>query len=244
VTFNRRLFLASGASLGVLTLAACSSETASPEPEAAVGAPEASTENAMASDTGVAMYDGSPVDPIAIEPIMNPNGLPDRPIGGVGARVILIEYASPTCPHCATFANNVYPAIKEKYVDTGLITFIIRPFIRNALDAAVFMLAEAAGSESYYSVIETFFERQEQWAFSSTPRDSIEELALQLGFTQETFEAALTNQSLYEGMNSVREQALEEFDLTGTPTFYVNGEKLAGEQSIEEMSAKIDFLLG
>lgn len=240
MTFNRRLFLTSGATFGALTLLGCSSESSNADNSGA-----AETDGSGSTDgSDLAMYDGSPVDPLGVEPIVNPNGLPDRPIGGRGTRVILIEYASPTCPHCATFANNIYPGLKEKYIDTGDITFIIRPFIRNALDAAVFMLAEAAGAEGYYEVIDTFFATQNQWAFSQTPRDAIQEVALQLGFTEESFEAALTNQSLYEGMESMREQALEEFDLTGTPTFYLNGEKLTGEQSFEAFSAKIDPLLG
>jgi protein-disulfide isomerase len=76
--------------------------------------------------------------------LMAPAGIPDKVLGDPAAKVTLIEYASPTCPHCALFSNEVLPLFKEKYVATGKVKFIIRPFARNTLDAAVFMLAEHA----------------------------------------------------------------------------------------------------
>src|SRR5690606_14865637 len=110
------------------------------------------------------------------------------------------EYASPTCPHCATFSNNVLPDFVAAYVDTGKVKLIVRPFVRNVLDAAVFMLAEASGPTNYHNVLSTYFRTQPTWAASQTPRDAILEIAKQLGFTQETFDAALTNQALFTGM--------------------------------------------
>lgn len=169
--------------------------------------------------------------------------LPDHVLGDAEAPVTVIEYASPTCPHCATFHNNVYPAFKEQYVDTGKVKFILRPFVRNVLDAVVFMLAEAAGEDQYHAVVETFFNTQMQWATSNTPRDVIFEIAKQLGFTEQSFETALTNQELFAAMETMREQALEEFGLEGTPTFYVNGKQLTGDQTLEELAAEIDPLV-
>lgn len=184
-------------------------------------------------------------DTYDIAKIMAPKGMVDRPIGGTDTKVTVIEYASPTCSHCAAFAINVYPGLKEQYIDTGKITFIMRPFVRNVLDAVVFMLAETADdNDTYASIVHTFFETQNQWAVSDKPRDALLAIALQLGFTEESFEAALTNQDLFAGMETLRTQALEEFDLTGTPTFYINGKQSSGEKSLEDLSAEIDPQLG
>lgn len=169
--------------------------------------------------------------------------LPDRVLGAEDAKVTIIEYASPTCAYCATFHNNVYPQFKAEYIDTGKVKFILRPFVRNVLDAVVFMLAEAAGDDQYHTVIETYFKTQEQWGTSETPRDAIFEIAKQLGFTEQTFEAALTNQELFTAMETMRQQALDEFKLEGTPTFYVNGKQLTGDQTLEQLKAEIDPLL-
>jgi len=193
--------------------------------------------------TGVPAFaqDGTTHD---VNKLMADLALPDKPIGQADAPVTLIEYASPTCPHCAAFHEQTYPLLKSEYVDTGKVQFILRPFVRNVLDAVVFMLAEAAGPTSYNNVIDTYFRTQQTWATSNTPRDALLEIALQLGFTQESFEAALTNQDLFTAMETMRDQALNEFGLTGTPTFYINGKQLSGDVSIETLAAEIDPLVG
>ena len=170
-------------------------------------------------------------------------GYKDHVLGDPASKVTLIEYLSPTCPHCKAFALDVYPQLKTEYIDTNKIQFIPRPFIRNVLDAVVFMLAEAAGADKYHEVVETFFKTQDTWAASNTPNDAIFAIAQQLGFTKESYDAALTNQDLYAGLEAVQKQALDEFKLQGTPTFYINGKMLTGENSLEALKAEIDPLL-
>lgn len=193
---------------------------------------------------GVGAANAADGDMIDIAKLMAPaGGMVDHVQGNPDAPVTFIEYASPTCPHCATFATTVLPTLIEQYVDTGKVKLIVRPFVRNVLDAAVFMLAEAAGPTNHHNVLQTFFKTQNTWAASPAPRDAILEIAKQLGFTQESFDAALTNQELFTGMEAMREQALNEFGLTGTPTFYVNGKTLTGDKTLEQISAEIDPLI-
>jgi protein-disulfide isomerase len=171
-------------------------------------------------------------------------GVKDHPLGDVNSKVTLIEYLSPTCPHCKAFLDDTYPALKAEYIDTNKIQFIPRPFIRNVLDAVVFMLAEAAGEAKYHEVVDTYFKTQATWAVSQTPADAMFAIAQQLGFTKETYDAALTNQALFSGLEQMRDQASKEFQLTGTPTFYLNGKMLpAGEITIDQLKAAIDPLL-
>lgn len=172
-----------------------------------------------------------------------PEGIKDHPVGSPDAKVQMIEYLSPTCPHCAAFHTDVYPTLKTEYVDTGKVLFIPRPFVRNVLDAVVFLLAEAAGEARYQDVIDTFFKTQSEWAASDKPNDAMLKVAQQLGFTKETYDAALTNQVLFTGLEAVRDQALKDFQLQGTPTFYVNGKMITGEASLEALKAEIDPLL-
>lgn len=170
-------------------------------------------------------------------------GVADHPVGNKDAKVTVIEYLSPTCPHCKTFHETVYPQLKAEYIDTDKIQFIARPFVRNVLDAVVFMLAEAAGAEKYHEVVDTFFRTQNEWVTSPTPADAMFAIAQQLGFTKETYDAALTNQALFSGLETMRDQATREFQLQGTPTFYVNGKMLNGGVTFESLKAEIDPLL-
>jgi protein-disulfide isomerase len=169
--------------------------------------------------------------------------VPYHVLGSADAKVTVIEYASPTCPHCARFSNDVYPLFKTEYIDSGKVKFILRPFVRNLQDAVIFLLAEAAGEEKYHQVIETYFKTQGTWGVAEKQRDALLEVAKQLGFTEETFDAALANQALFEAMKKMQEQATAEFKLEGTPTFYVNGKQLTGEKTLEELKAAIDPLL-
>jgi protein-disulfide isomerase len=199
----------------------------------------------FAASAGLAAYGGlgsafaqASQDPAALANV----AVPDKPLGAETAPVTLIEYASPTCPHCAAFHNNVYPGFKTEYIDTGKVKFLLRPFVRNVLDAVVFMLAEAAGPEQYHSIIETYFRTQAEWGQAADPRAALLNVALQLGFTEQSFDEALKNQDLFTKMETMREQALKEFGLTGTPTFYVNGKQLTGDQTLEQLKAEIDPL--
>ena len=180
-----------------------------------------------------------------VEKLMAPDGWKDIAIlGAEDAPATLIEYSSPTCPHCAQFHTLTFPKLKETMIDSGKTRFILRPFVRNVLDAVIFMLASAAGEDSYHEVIGAYFGEQNVWARSDTPRDALMKIALQLGFTEESFNSALTNQELFAGMEAVRDQALNEFDVTGTPTFYLNGKMLEGNKPLEDLAAQIDALQG
>ena len=114
---------------------------------------------------------GALAQQIDVAKLMAPaGGIVDHPLGPADAKVTLIEYLSPTCPHCAAFALDVYPQLKTEYIDTKKIQFIPRPFMRNVLDAVVFMLAEAAGGERYFEVVNTYFRTFEQWTSAERPR--------------------------------------------------------------------------
>jgi protein-disulfide isomerase len=211
---------------------------------------------------------------VATSAIMSPAGVRDKVMGNPDAKVTVIEYASPTCPHCAAFANDVRPAFEAKYVDTGKVKFIVRPFTRNNVDAAIFLLAEAAANaangtpaapasdasseataaaapagyseaavEAYHNVINTYFKTQATWAVASDSYTALLNIATQLGFSKESFDATLKDSKAVAPLEAARDQALNEFGLTGTPTFYINGKALSGEKTLEALSAEIDPLL-
>ncbi|WP_417580098.1 DsbA family protein [Pelagibacterium sp.] len=232
MSLNRRSLLLAGSSVGLATLIyGCSESNAEAEVTANVV-----TETAPEGD--VALYDGSAIEPINGDAINNPP-LADRPMGGVDAELTVVEYVSPTCPHCAAFHMTALPQLKEEYIDTGRIRFIARPFRRNVLDLAIFMVAEASG-EQYNEILSAYMESQNVWAASENPRQAIFDIAEQFGFTQERFEEVLTDQELLAAIEATREQALNEFGLQGTPTFYINGDKFEGTPDYAGLSAEIE----
>ncbi|MEO0498469.1 MAG: DsbA family protein, partial [Pseudomonadota bacterium] len=130
--------------------------------------------------------------------------LEDKWIGPEDAKVTIVEYASATCPHCATFHNQVFGEIKEKYVDTGKIRFTHREFPFDNLALAAFMLARCAPNDGYYPMLSVLYQRQRAWARSDNPKQALFDIAKLSGMDQQTFESCLRDQTLVDGINAVR----------------------------------------
>jgi len=171
--------------------------------------------------------------------LMEPGPLGEQAIGNANAPVTIIEYASMTCPHCAQFHEQVYPELKKKYVDTGKVRFIFREFPLDPLAAAGFMLARCGDKDKYFPMIETLFAQQKDWVVQK-PLEPLLAIAKQAGFTQETFDKCLANQKVLDGIEEVRTRAAQKFQVTSTPTFFVNGKMLRGSPTLEELSKQIE----
>jgi protein-disulfide isomerase len=163
----------------------------------------------------------------------------DVVLGSEKAPVTIIEYASMTCPHCAHFSETTFPELQKRYIDTGKVRFIFREFPLDALAAAGFMLARCAGPDKFLPVIETLFAKQREWMVEK-PIEPLRTIAKQFGFTHDTFDACLANQKVLDGIQDVRDRAAEKLGVNSTPTFFVNGKRLTGDQSIEALAKAID----
>ncbi|MEO0543350.1 MAG: DsbA family protein [Pseudomonadota bacterium] len=180
---------------------------------------------------------------VNMEELLAESALPDMIKGSSDAPITIVEYASMTCGFCALFHNDVWPTINEKYVETGKVRFIVREFPLDPRAAAAAMLARCAPNDSYFAMVDVLFKQQTAWARAEDARPPLENIAKLAGFTQETFEACLTDQKLLDDVNTVRVRGSEEFGVSSTPTFFIDGEKYSGVLSVEQMSAIIDSKL-
>jgi protein-disulfide isomerase len=169
-----------------------------------------------------------------IAELMQPNPLGEMAMGDAKAPITVIEYASMTCPHCAHFSATTFPELKKRYIDTGKVRFIFREFPLDQLAAAGFILARCAGPDKYFPLVETLFAQQRDWIVQK-PLAPLLAIAKQAGLTQEAFEACLDNREVLENMEKVRTQAAEKLGVNSTPTFFINGKRMAGALSIEDM---------
>ena len=170
----------------------------------------------------------------------DPPAFGEMTMGPDTAKVTVIEYASATCPHCAAFYNDTFGALKKEYIDTGKIRFVFREYPHQDAATAAFMLARCAPKEKYFPLIDVFFTTQPEW--TQNPLAGLNKIAQQAGFTKESFEACMKNETVAKDILAVRKKA-EGFGVTGIPTFFVNGERFEGETTIEAFRAKIDPLL-
>jgi protein-disulfide isomerase len=171
--------------------------------------------------------------------LAKPGPAGDIVLGSEKAPVTIIEYASMTCPHCAHFSNTTFPELQKRYIDTGKVRFIFREFPLDALAAAGFMLARCAGNDKFMPIVETLFAKQPEWMVQK-PVEPLRAIAKQFGYTEQSFDQCLANQKVLDDIQVVRDRAAEKLGVNSTPTFFVNGKKLTGDQSIEGLAKLID----
>jgi protein-disulfide isomerase len=180
---------------------------------------------------------------VPMDQLMAPEALPDSMQGSASAPVVIIEYASMTCPHCAAFHVETWPKLKAKYVDSGKVKFALREFPLDPLATAAFMLARCAGPDKRDALVELLYGQQKNWAFTPKPIEALAGLVKQAGVSQAEFDACLKNQELYDQVNKVHDRALNVFKVKATPTFFVNGREMNGELAIEEFDKVLQPLL-
>ncbi len=160
--------------------------------------------------------------------------LSEMALGADDAPVTVIEYASLTCSHCAHWHEEVFPTVDEKYIKTGKVRFILRemPVVpaHPALVARSYagsMLArcaaDAGGSDSYFSLMDTLFETQEVWAFGEDARGELVKTAAAAGIDEAAFDACLQRADVKAHIDENISIATNEFAIQGTPSFIING---------------------
>jgi protein-disulfide isomerase len=181
---------------------------------------------------------------VPMDSLMAEGALPDIWEGPATAQITIIEYASMTCPHCARFHATTFPVLKSKYIDTGKVRFTLREFPLDPLATAGFMLARCIGPAKRDAMVDLLFAQQANWAFTDKPLQGLQTLVKQAGMSDDGLETCLKDQALYENVNKVRDRASEKFSVNATPTFFVNGERVSGEISPEELDKLLQPLLG
>jgi protein-disulfide isomerase len=177
--------------------------------------------------------------------VSKPVSLPDMALGPKDAAVTVTEFASMTCPHCAAFTKEVFPKIKEAFIDTGKIRFVFREFPLDIKAAAGSMLSRCIAkddSAKYFAVTELLFKSQEDWVVKDTAA-SLTRIGKQAGLSQKEVEDCLKDQALLDKIAADQKYANDVLKVNSTPTFFINGDKLTGETSFEEFSKKINPLL-
>ena len=229
----RRSVLVSLAALSAAAaLAACSDSGEEAKPDAPKPADPA-------EPAKPAVEAPKPASSVDMAKLLEPGSLPEKFLGKEDAPVTIVEYASMTCPHCAAFHETTLPALKTKYIDTGKVRLILREFPFDPRAEAGFMLARCS-NDNYFAMVDVLFKQQQNWAGVEKVREALLQLSKLAGFTQESFEACLTDQKLLEDVRAVRDRGAKDFGVDSTPTFFINGGRYPGALSIDELSAIID----
>lgn len=167
----------------------------------------------------------------------------DITIGSADAPVKVIEYASFTCPHCASFHADTFKAFKADYIDTGKVQFTYREvfFDRYGLWAA--MVARCAGSDRYFGVADLLYQTQSQWARqgdAASVAASLKKIGAQAGLSPEAVDACLQDADMAQSLVDWYESNAASDNVRSTPSFLINGDMHTGNMSLSQLGALVD----
>ncbi len=229
MTSSLRIALLS--SLGAFALAACGGGTADPAKEqdaiAKVAPPEGKSWSQVVSVDGDGVVMGNPEAPIKLE-----------------------EFGAFTCGHCAQFAKDSHEELKRDFVDTGRVSYKLTPFMLHPVDAIAGAIVKCTGTDRFFPLADaTFLEHEAFIAGASKPQPGIE-AAMQLppeqrftalakgwgidqfyqqrGVPAATIQQCLAKVENVEAIEKGTNAGVEKYQITGTPTFVINGQVVEG----------------
>ena len=166
-------------------------------------------------------------------------------IGNDNAPIIIIEYASMSCSHCANFHNNTLPDLKKEYIDTGKVRYVFRDFPYNYPALLGSMVMRCIPSEVRYDYMNALYKLQNMWVVkeNAITRQELYKIMQTGGMTKENFDTCLSNVDLENKILEEVIAAQSEFNIQSTPSFLINGDLLEGDKSIKVFRQILDKIL-
>ncbi|WP_421792441.1 thioredoxin domain-containing protein [Hyphobacterium sp.] len=151
----------------------------------------------------------------------------DMAVGNLDAPIVMVEYASVSCPHCRSWYQEVWPMVQDEFISSGEMRFIYREMLTGQpqLAAIGFMIADCAADDQYFNALHLLFETQTQ-VFElvqnqESPAPVYYQVGNALGLSQEDVDACLANESVQNAVLARHQQSIED-GATGTPAFFIN----------------------
>ena len=165
--------------------------------------------------------------------------------GNIEAQVTVIEYASFTCPHCATFHLEVFPKLDSEYILTGKVKFIYREVYFDAPGLWAGLLARCSNPKSYFGVVDLLYKRQNAWTKGSSEQEILSGLfaiGRQLGLKEHQIIECMQNEKKALNLVQAYQKNSKADGISSTPSFVINGE-LFKNLTYFEMKEELDKLL-
>ncbi|WP_127115728.1 DsbA family protein [Shimia sediminis] len=174
------------------------------------------------------------------------SGVIEMVMGDPNAPVELIEYASFTCPHCASFHEAVLKPLKADYVDTGKVKVVFRDVYFDRVGLWASMVARCGGEERFWGMTDLLMKGQKDWAGSGDPATisgELRKVGRLAGLGEEQINACMQDEDKAKALVAWSEKNLKTHDISGTPTMIINGEKHSN-MSYSDLKAILDAKIG
>jgi len=166
-------------------------------------------------------------------------------IGEENAPVTIIEYASLSCNHCASFHVNTLDDIKKEYIDTGKVKFVFRDFPFNYPALLGSMALRCVPEDIRYDYMNALYQLQPKWVTKENAKSKKELFKIMQsgGMTKDEFDSCINDVVLETSILNGLMIAQEELNIKSTPSFIINGVLVEGNKSIKEFRLMIDKIL-
>jgi protein-disulfide isomerase len=162
--------------------------------------------------------------------------LPEISMGSKDAPVVMINYSSLSCGHCAHFHTDILPQIEEKYIKPGYLRIVFRDYPGDQVSLRAHQLAWCKGEIKYLDFMKLLYTNQEKWLLAPDPVVALKAIALQNGIPAKQFEACLKNQELLDQIVSIRLEGQKKYNITATPTIVINAKIYQKALTLEEIT--------
>ena len=164
--------------------------------------------------------------------------------GNKNAKITIIAYESLTCSHCANFHKEIYPQLKEEYIDTGLVKIEFRHF---PLDVAALNASKITQCKKDQSleILESLYSNQQSWLKGSTieeVNDSLKKFLKKEGFDID-FEKCINNKEIEDFVLNDRIEGTKNFKVNATPTIIINNKKFEISLNYKNLKKTIEKLI-
>ena len=150
----------------------------------------------------------------------------DHTMGSAKAPIVLIEYAAPSCPHCAHFNAEVFPELKRHYIDTGKVRYVFRVYPISPIDGAVEGIANCLPADNYFAFIDLLFRNQKQWDPEYGAMDvhgALVSLGVGAGLSAEKVDRCIADKASADHINIIAQDGVTKYNIRSTPTLVING---------------------
>jgi protein-disulfide isomerase len=163
-----------------------------------------------------------------------------RRLGRSDAPVQVAEYYSMTCGHCAAFHNNIFPTVKSKLIDTGIVRFEMRPFPLDGLALRAHALVRSIPQKKFFPLVKVLLAQHPVWVRAEDPLAALMKIARLAGVSAEEFNAIMRNRDLLEAIVALRQEGVDDWQIASTPSFVVNDDEvLSGNMSYEDFAERL-----
>jgi len=207
---------------------------------------------ALAIAGGAYWMNAQQTSPVAgvtnIEPVssdgadVDTSGIVEMVMGAEDAPITIVEYASFTCPHCATFHSEVLKPLKADYVDTGKVKFIFRDVYFDRFGLWASMVARCGGTEKFFGITDILMETQSEWSRAGDPvaiAGALRKTGRLAGLDDDTLQACLEDEDKAKALVGWFQKNAAADNISSTPSLIIDGE-MHSNMSYKDLKALLD----